>query len=165
MPIVRKRLRIPTGDVTGMPVSATQGDTTTTVSSYDARNMAPAVITTSGIATGSLSVSTQYSQVYEVLQSIGPNGATTTAAYDTAARPVTETAATGAAVTYTYSLTAPQVTATVNGRWTKSYLDGLGRAVKVETGNGGTTAWPLFHVGFLISHRYIYTFPGRKQYS
>jgi YD repeat-containing protein len=120
-------------DVTGMPVSATQGGTTTTVSSYDAKNMAPTLITT-----GSLSMSTQYNQVYEVLQSTGPNGATTTAAYDTAARPVTETAATGAVVSYSYSLVAPQVTATVNGRWTKSYLDGLGRAVKVETGNGGT---------------------------
>lgn len=35
-----------------------------------------------------------------------------------------------------FSTSAPQVTATVNGRWTRSSYDGLGRTVRVETGTG-----------------------------
>jgi len=41
--------------------------------------------------------------------------------------------------TYNDSSTAASVTATTNGKWVKSSLDGLGRTVKVEAGYGTTT--------------------------
>jgi hypothetical protein len=45
----------------------------------------------------------------------------------------------GAVTNYTYNTTPPfTTTATVNGRWTKTVLDGLGRTVSVIQGNGST---------------------------
>ena len=38
-------------------------------------------------------------------------------------------------ITYTYSPAAPQITAHIGQKWTKTYLDGLGRVAKRETGN------------------------------
>ena len=71
-----------TYDVTGMPVSVAQGGTTTNLTSYDVNNVAPTQITTSNLA-----VTTTHNQLYETLSTSGPNGATTSAAYDAAARP------------------------------------------------------------------------------
>ena len=41
----------------------------------------------------------------------------------------------GAQTTYTYSTSPAMSTATVNGRWSKTYYDGVGRPVKVESGD------------------------------
>jgi len=60
-------------------------------------------------------------------------------AYDTAARPQTTTSAYGAQTVYTYSAAGPQIVATTNNHWVKTYLDGLGRVAKIEKGNGSST--------------------------
>ncbi len=59
--------------------------------------------------------------------------------YDTSARPQTSTSPLGAVTTYTYNDPAAQKTATTNGNWARTTMDGLGRTVKSETGNGTTT--------------------------
>jgi YD repeat-containing protein len=43
----------------------------------------------------------------------------------------------GAVTTTPYSTTGPQIVATTNGRWVKTYLDGLGHVAKVERGDSG----------------------------
>ena len=46
----------------------------------------------------------------------------------------------GAVTTYAYSSSAPwTTTATTNGRWAKTTLDGFGRTIKVESGYSTTT--------------------------
>jgi YD repeat-containing protein len=74
----------------------------------------------------------------------GPNGDTASTGYDSYARPASTTSATGAVTTYTYATAAPwTVTATTNGRWSRTTLDGFGRTVKGEQGNGPTTSTPV----------------------
>jgi hypothetical protein len=41
--------------------------------------------------------------------------------------------------TYSYTTSPPTVTATINGRWTTTTLDGLGRTIKVTSGDGTGT--------------------------
>ena len=69
----------------------------------------------------------------------GPNSSTVTTAYDAFARPTSTTSPHGAVTDYTYSNPERTTTATTNGRWTKTTMDGLGRTVKVEAGYGTTT--------------------------
>ncbi len=65
----------------------------------------------------------------------GPNQDTTTVLYDTADRPQTVSSPYGANTIYQYSTSAPQITATTNSHWVKTYLDGLGRVAQVQTGD------------------------------
>lgn len=68
------------------------------------------------------------------LMATGPNSDTLSFGYDTYARPSTRTEANGAVTTLTYS-SAPHFTkATTGTRFTKTYVDGLGRTKKVENG-------------------------------
>jgi YD repeat-containing protein len=69
----------------------------------------------------------------------GANGANATTTYDSYGRPTKSKIPDGAETTYTYTYNPNTQTATLGGRWTKTTLDGFGRTVKVETGNGGTT--------------------------
>jgi RHS repeat-associated protein len=71
-------------------------------------------------------------------RNIGPNGDQTTVLYDSYARPSSTTSPTGAVTTYAYTMSPPTVTATTNGRWTKKTLDGFGRIIREEAGNGST---------------------------
>ena len=69
----------------------------------------------------------------------GPNSASTSTIYDAFARPTSTTSPHGAVTDYAYNNPERTTTATTNGRWTKTTMDGLGRTVKVETGYGTTT--------------------------
>ncbi|MBK9171363.1 MAG: hypothetical protein IPM24_28455, partial [Bryobacterales bacterium] len=68
-----------------------------------------------------------------------PNLATRQMSYDFFGRPATATGYDGATTTFSYTISPPTQTATLAGRWTKTTLDGLGRTVKVERGDGGGT--------------------------
>ena len=56
---------------------------------------------------------------------------------DGAARPASTTSPFGAVTTYTYSGNVK--TATTNGHWVRTTMDGLGRTVKTETGDASGT--------------------------
>ncbi|MCX6633453.1 MAG: hypothetical protein NTW28_38145 [Candidatus Solibacter sp.] len=96
--------------------------------------MLPSTVTPN--SNSNLATSATYNAILGLTQETGPNAATLSIGYDSASRPATSTSPTGAVTTYTYSTSAPQMVATINGRWTKSYLDGLGRTVKEESGTG-----------------------------
>ncbi|MBL0159888.1 MAG: hypothetical protein IPP47_22765 [Bryobacterales bacterium] len=99
--------------------------------------MVPSTVTPNSEA--NLASSAQWDSLLRLTSATGPNGATmTVAGYDAASRPGTTTSATGVVTSFTYSNSAPQVRATVNGRWTRTSYDGLGRTVKVESGTGDT---------------------------
>ena len=70
----------------------------------------------------------------------GPNGDGVSIGYDSASRPATTYTPNGAYVTYTYSTSPPQNTATMRtddsnttGRKTVTKFDGLGRAIEVDS--------------------------------
>jgi YD repeat-containing protein len=65
------------------------------------------------------------------------NGASQSFGYDAYARPTTTNSADGAQTTYTYSTSPAMSTASINSRWSKTYYDGVGRPVKVESGDAG----------------------------
>ncbi len=72
-----------------------------------------------------------------------PNAVQQNFGYDTLHRPTTAEMETGATVSYTYSADGRVTTATVNGKFTRTTTDELGRAIKVEKGHGtgsGTVA-------------------------
>lgn len=94
----------------------------------------------SSITANTLSNTLQWSTFLGLTQNTGPNGDSAGAVYDSYARPASSTSATGAVTTYTYATSAPWgTTATVNGRWSRTMLDGFGRTVMAGTGNGSTT--------------------------
>ena len=72
-------------------------------------------------------------------QDTGANQEYSSTVYDSYARPTTTRSPFGATTTYAYSNTPATVTATTHNRWTKATLDGFGRTVKVETGDGSGT--------------------------
>ena len=60
--------------------------------------------------------------------------------YDVVGRPATATSAYGAVTYYTYSSTNVNlITTTTDSRIVKTTLDGLGRAIRVETGDSNGT--------------------------
>jgi YD repeat-containing protein len=68
------------------------------------------------------------------------SGTTQSYSYDSYARPQTTTSKDGATTSYSFSVSPAWTMATVNGsRWTKTWFDGVGRPIKVETGDGGGT--------------------------
>jgi YD repeat-containing protein len=79
------------------------------------------------------------SQIKAAVGSPGTNGESVSIGYDTEARPQSTTSPHGAVTTYTYDRAGKWSTATTNGRWVKITIDGLGRTVKVEQGDGGGT--------------------------
>jgi hypothetical protein len=70
----------------------------------------------------------------------GPNGDNLGIAYDSNNRPHTTTAPTGAVTTFTYndSASPPNKIATTNGHWVQTNMDGFGRTIRTQTGNGTT---------------------------
>jgi hypothetical protein len=60
--------------------------------------------------------------------------------YDSTARPSTSTSPYGAQTTFNYFDTAvpPYKQATTNGHWAKTIMDGFGRTIEAQTGNGAT---------------------------
>jgi RHS repeat-associated protein len=86
-----------------------------------------------------LATSMTYSGFLGVTSVTGPNGASSGTAYDSYGRPSSSTSPHGAVTTYTYTYSPPTVKTTTNGRWTKTTLDGLGRTIHVEQGDGSGT--------------------------
>ena len=73
------------------------------------------------------------------LTSVTPaNGNGVTYGYDSYARKSTTTSKDGAQTTYTYGSNNSWMQATTNGRWVKTYFDGIGREVKAESGFSAT---------------------------
>ena len=88
----------------------------------------------------SLQTSATYASSWAAASMTGPNGDTGTTTYDYYGRPATTTIPDGAVTTYTYTYApgASTQTATVNGRWKTTTLDGFGRTIRVQNGNGST---------------------------
>ena len=128
-------------DLTGNPKVSSIGDYvvvyTADNSSYG-RYMAPAAATPNG--NSSLTTSFTWSSFLGLSQETGPNNSVITIGYDAAARPSSTKSPDGAVTNYTYSnatsSTPATVTATINGRWTLTTLDGLGRTVQTDMGTG-----------------------------
>src|SRR6266542_1396111 len=70
-----------------------------------------------------------------------PNGASASASYDGSGQPLQTASPHGAITTYSYNYngSASTVTATTNGHWVRQTTDGLGRVIKVETGDASST--------------------------
>jgi YD repeat-containing protein len=124
-------------DITGTVVETDDGNTNHALSIMSTSNYSvPWTITTAS----ALKTTLAWSSFLAPGGATGPNGDSSTINYDAStARPSSTISPYGATTTYAYSNTAPQITATVNGRWTSTYLDGLGRTNRVATGYSSTT--------------------------
>jgi RHS repeat-associated protein len=91
------------------------------------------------VTVGSLSETFSWNSFLGLTLDTKPNNAQSSIAYDSYARPTSTTSPHGATTTYTYTTSPGSTKATTNNKWVKTTYDGLGRAIKVETGNGGTT--------------------------
>lgn len=83
---------------------------------------APDQITTGNALNTGLSWSSSLQQAGQT----GANGESVTVQYDQSDRPQRVSSPYGAQTIYGYSVSAPQITATTNNHWSKTYLDGLG---------------------------------------
>jgi YD repeat-containing protein len=121
---------------TGAVIRSTNGGhTSTTQTSATTNYTAPTAITT-----GSLTTTLSWDNMLRPTGETGPNGDGVSIGYDSASRPATTYTPNGAYVTYTYSTSPPQNTATMHtddpnttGRKTVTKLDGLGRAIEVDS--------------------------------
>ncbi|HKV95862.1 MAG TPA: hypothetical protein VJR90_00005, partial [Gammaproteobacteria bacterium] len=101
---------------------------------------APSAITANNTLTENLS----WSPFLGLMQETGPNRDSSGTFYDAYARPASTTSPYGATTSYSY--TTNTTTATVNGRWTKTTVDGFARPLLVETGYGSTTVSQVDYV-------------------
>ncbi len=125
-------------DITGMATSVGDGTSTVAVSpASGTNNAATGTLTPNGDPADN--TTEQWNAALNLTQATGPNGATTTIGYDAWARPAETTSPHGAVTTFTYTNSPPTKKATTTGRWVKTTSDGLGRTVKVESGNATTT--------------------------
>jgi len=104
---------------------------------YNADFMVPTKITPANDVNKETTLS--YNAFYQPLASSTPNGAWSNTTYGSGGRITGRTNADGNSVTISYNDAARQVTETVGQRWVRSTADGLGRPVKVETGDGSGT--------------------------
>jgi RHS repeat-associated protein len=124
-------------NIAGAPATVTVNGVTTSVSTTGTTNYAaPSLMTV-----GSLSETMNYNSFLGLTNDSGPNGASVTIGYDANARPNSVTSPFGGVTGTAYNDTAspPTVVTSVNGRWTRQTLDGLGRTILTETGYGNTT--------------------------
>ena len=96
---------------------------------------APELITTSN----SLTTQMSWSNSLQRKGQTGANGESSTIQYDPSDRPSVQSSPYGAQTVYSYGVSGPQVTATTDGRWAKTYLDGLGRTARQERGDTAVT--------------------------
>ena len=91
-------------------------------------------------ANSGMQTSATYASSWAPATMTGPNGDQGTTTYDTYGRPSQTTIPDGATTTYTYTYSAgaSTQTATVNGRFQTTTLDGFGRTISVKKGNGTT---------------------------
>jgi YD repeat-containing protein len=114
-----------TYDALGRTVSAAYSATT--------NNAAPDALTPN--VNSNLSTSYTYTSFLGLASVTGPNQANSHIAYDSYGRPTSSTSPHGAVTTYAYTYNPTTVTATTGTRVVKTTLDGLGRTIKVETGD------------------------------
>ena len=129
-----------TYDITGNVVSSNTNSLTTSVTTTN-NYAVPGTITT-----GSLPSSTAtWSPFLGLRAAVGINGDTTSVTYDANARPLSSATAiqtqNSVSTSYTYSDSSypHTVTATTNGHWVRTTLDGFGRTIEVDKGYGTTT--------------------------
>jgi RHS repeat-associated protein len=161
-------------DVSGAAVSRNdgQGHTVSMTQSSVTNYAAPDVITLNGDSKSNQNMT--YSGWLGLSTITGPNNTTVSTTYDSFARPATSTSVFGAVTNYGYSAgTVPYVTtATTNGHWTQTTLDGFGRTMKsvrgyasnkvseVDTVYGSCACSPIGKVG-QVSQPYV---PGNTVY-
>ena len=123
-------------DIGGNVTSTTKNGLLTSVTTNSSTNWAaPSLMTT-----GSLSSSANYTPFLGISSASGPNGDTASVGYSGSDRPTSTTAPTGAVTNYTYvDGYNPTKTATTNGHWVKTIMDGWGRTVETDSGYGSTT--------------------------
>jgi YD repeat-containing protein len=119
-----------TGAVTG---TAGPGGTASMTSSAVTNYAAPVAITANNY-TNTLT----YTNFLAVSSVTGQNTETAGVPYG-AGRPTQTTSPHGAVTNLSYSTNPPMITETTNQHWVRATLDGLGRPIKVERGDGGTT--------------------------
>jgi RHS repeat-associated protein len=115
--------------------SGPQGATATTYTG-SAGSIVPQTVTPN--ANGALSASMNWNGFLGLTSVTPANGNGVSFGYDAYARKTTTTSKDGAQTTYTYGANNSWMAATTNGRFVKTYFDGIGRAVKVESGHGST---------------------------
>jgi YD repeat-containing protein len=99
----------------------------------------------SQLTVGSLTTNLGWSSFLGLTNETGPNGDSSSTVYDQYARPSGSTSPFGATTAVTYSnppyssSTPPTITSTINGRWTKTTMDGLGRTILTQTGDSTST--------------------------
>jgi hypothetical protein len=127
-----------TSDITGNVVTHNNNGLTTSVTTSN--NFAvPFTITTN-----SLQSTATWQPFLGLSTAAGPNTDTSSVTYDANARPLTSATPlqtlNHTTTTYTYNdTTAPHtIVATTNGHWVKTSLDGFGRTMSTQTGNGTT---------------------------
>lgn len=131
-------------DITGTPILATDslGHTVSITTDSTTNYTAPTAITPN--SNTSLQTTATYTQWLVPGSITQPNSATSSTTYNSFGRPQQSTSVYGAQTNYTYSQNGalPMViTATTNGHWTKTTLDGFGRTIEFDRGyNNGSTA-------------------------
>ena len=127
-----------TYDIAGNIKTASDGNLGVSAATGSATNYStPSSITPNG--SSGLTSSYTFNGALDLTGATMPNGATIGISYASQSQPSTVTSATGAVTNYTYSFSSSgpsTVTATTNGHWVKNTMDGLGRVIKVETGEG-----------------------------
>jgi YD repeat-containing protein len=126
-------------DMAGNIRSASDGNLNVGAATGSATNYAaPSAITPNG--NSNLASTYTFNGSLELTGVTMPNGSTSSASYTDTGSPNTRTSPYGATTTYAivYS-NASTATATTNGHWVRSTMDGLGRTYKVEKGDGATT--------------------------
>ena len=121
-------------DIGGNVTTATGNGVSSTVTTSSSSNYAaPSQITTNTLSSNM----NWYASLFPS-SSAGPNGDTTSFAFDTNGRPTSTTSPTGAVTNYTYADTAspPYSTATTNTHWLQTAMDGFGRTIQTLTGYG-----------------------------
>ncbi|HZU29040.1 MAG TPA: RHS repeat-associated core domain-containing protein [Bryobacteraceae bacterium] len=126
-----------TYDITGTVVSRNDNNGHTVAVAPSMNNAVPGVVTPN--SNSALATSYSYSSFLGTTQITGPNSSTASTTYDSYARPQTTTSTDGAQTTYTYTNSPATVTATTNGHYVKTTMDGFGRTIKVEQGDANGT--------------------------
>ncbi|MCC7496339.1 MAG: hypothetical protein IT160_02100 [Bryobacterales bacterium] len=124
-------------DITGTVIQAsgTGMPTATRTAAPGMNNTMPGTITPN--SESNLATSYTWNSFLGLSSYTGPGSYSGSVSYDSTARPQSSVSPAGATTTYAYTDTT--VKAATNGHWTKTTMDGIGRTVKVETGDAATT--------------------------
>lgn len=115
--------------------SGPQGTTATTYTG-NAGSIVPQTVTPN--STSAFSATMGWNNFLGLTSVTPANGNGVSFGYDSYARKSTTTSKDGAQTTYSYGANNAWMQATTNGRFVKTYFDGIGRAIKVESGHGST---------------------------